>query len=173
VIIWQLLLRFGLISILAFGGGAGISLIERTAVQEARWIDQDEFMTALALGQVLPGPLMSVASFVGYRAAGLAGALAATLAVFLLPWYSAATLACHTERLARCDWLHRFRAAAGAAAVGLLGVTALALARISLHDWVGFAVATVTFVLARATKIHPFWLLLAAAGGGMVLGLRG
>ena len=90
---WEVLWRFGLISLLAFGGGAGTPLIERIAVRETGWITEREFAVAIGFGQVTPGPVMVVATFIGYRAAGLVGALAATLGVFLIPWALAAATA--------------------------------------------------------------------------------
>jgi chromate transporter len=163
MIIWQLFSRFLLVSVLAFGGGSGIPLIEGTAVRESKWIDQRDFTSAIALAQILPGPVMVVASFVGYRVAGMAGAAAASLGVFLFPWASAAAFARHSERLARHEWLLGFGRGAAAAAVGLFGVTALSIARQSLEGWTGAVIAVATFALALATKIHPFWLILGGA----------
>jgi chromate transporter len=168
--VWEVFWRFGLISLLAFGGGAGIPLIERIAVRETGWISEREFAVAIAFGQVTPGPVMVVATFIGYRAAGLVGALAATLGVFLVPWALAAVLARHYEGLPSHRWVSGFRRGAAAAAVGLFGVTALSLARHSLDGWVHLAIAAAAFVLALRTKIHPAWILLGGTVLGIVLG---
>ena len=167
---WALFWRFGLISLLAFGGGAGTPLIERIAVRETGWITERELGVALAFGQMMPGPVMSVATFIGYRAAGLAGALAATLGVFLVPWVLAAATARHLGRLARHRWLSGFRRGAAAAAVGLLGVTALSLARHSFEGWAHLAIATSALLLALCTRLHPAWILLGGALLGMLFG---
>ncbi|HZW32675.1 MAG TPA: chromate transporter [Isosphaeraceae bacterium] len=167
---WTIFWRFGLISLLAFGGGAGTPLIERIAVRETGWITEREFGVALAFAQVLPGPVMSVATFIGYRAAGLTGALAATLGVFFVPWVLAAVTARHLGRLARHRWLSGFRRGAAAAAVGLLGVTALSLARHSLEGWAHLAIAAAAFLLALGTRLHPAWILLGGAFFGMLAG---
>jgi chromate transporter len=167
---WTLCWRFGLISLLAFGGGAGTPLIERIAVRETGWITEREFGVALACAQVLPGPVMSVATFIGYRAAGLTGALAATLGVFLVPWVLAAATARHLGRLAHHRWLNGFRRGAAAAAVGLFGVTALSLARHSLAGWAHLAIAGSAFLLALRTRLHPAWILLGGALLGMLFG---
>jgi chromate transporter len=172
MIIAEVFLRFALISLLAFGGGSGTPLIERIAVRETGWIGEQEFAVAIALGQVTPGPVMTVATFIGYRAIGLAGALAATIGVFLFPWLSAAAMARHLERLSRQRWLGRFRRGAAAAAVGLFAVTVLSLSRHSLTGWVHFVIAATALILAVRTRIHPAWILLGGALIGMVIGSR-
>jgi chromate transporter len=170
MILWEVFWRFGLISLLAFGGGAGIPLIERMAVRETGWIAEREFAVAIALGQVTPGPVMVVATFIGYRTAGLAGALVATLGVFLIPWALAAGLARHLERSPRHRWLTGFRRGAMAAAVGLLGVTALSLARHSIAGWPHLVITASACALAVGTRIHPAWILLGGALLGITLG---
>jgi len=166
----EVFLRFVLISVLAFGGGAGTPLIERIAVRETGWIDMREFGTALALAQVTPGPVMVVSTFIGYRAAGLAGALTATLGIFLVPWTLAAALARNLERFRQHRWLSGFRRGAAAAAVGLFGVTVLALARHSLAGWAHLAIVALAFALAVGTRVHPVWILLGGALVGVAIG---
>jgi chromate transporter len=90
----QLFSRFVLISLLAFGGGgAAPPLVERLAVSETGWLSSQDFAVAVACGYVTPGPVLITATFVGYRAAGLSGAVAATFGVFLMPWLLAAAAA--------------------------------------------------------------------------------
>ena len=92
--IFDLFWRFVLISLLAFGGGgAALPLVERLAVSEAGWASPQDFATAVACGYVTPGPVLITATFVGYRAAGLSGAIAATVGVFMMPWFLAAAAA--------------------------------------------------------------------------------
>jgi chromate transporter len=69
--VWEIFWRFGLISLLAFGGGAGTPLIERVAVRETSWIGERDFAVALGLAQLTPGPVMIVATFIGYRVVGI------------------------------------------------------------------------------------------------------
>jgi chromate transporter len=168
--VWEVFWRFVLVGLLAFGGGAGIPLIERIAVRETGWIGEREFAGAIAFGQVMPGPVMVVATFIGYRAAGLAGALAATLGVFLIPCVLAAVAARQVGRLPRHRVLEGFRRGASAAAVGLFGVTALSLARNAIAGWPSLAMAVAAFALALGTKVHPVWILLGGALLGIVFG---
>jgi chromate transporter len=169
MIVWDLFARFVLISLLAFGGGAGISLIERTAVTEAGWIDEADFGTAIALGQVTPGPAMVAATFIGYRTAGVAGALAATLGAFLVPGALSAGVAWRLGRDRGPRWFAGFRQGAVAAAIGLLGVTSRGLGLNAVRGWSGAALVATASILAISGKVHPLWILIGSAAVGAVL----
>lgn len=96
--IFDIFSRFLLISLLAFGGGqAALPLVERLAVGEAGWVNSQDFAAAVACGYVTPGPVLITATFIGYRAAGLSGAISATVGVFLMPWLLAAAAAQHSS----------------------------------------------------------------------------
>jgi len=141
---------FVLISLLAFGGGqAALPLIERMAGAETGWISPQDFAAAVAFGYVTPGPVLITATFVGYRAAGFGGAFAATVGVFLMPWVLAAAAAQQLQRVLQHPWLQAFGRGAAPAVVGLLGVTALHLAR---HAKAVVAVDQSTEALARACE---------------------
>jgi chromate transporter len=145
-------------------------LIERSAVRETGWIDEREFTMAIGLGQVMPGPVMVVATFIGYRVAGLPGAAAGTLGVFLAPWALASLWARNLDRLAAHRIARGFRQGAAAAAVGLFAIAATSVARRSVEDWLHLVIAGAAVVLALRTKVHPGWILLAGALVGMAAG---
>lgn len=163
--------RFVLVSLLAFGGGqAALPLVERLAVGETGWVSPQDFAAAVAFGYVTPGPVLITASFIGYRAAGLAGALSATLGVFLIPWVLAAAAAQQLQRYMQHPWLRGFGLGAAPAVVGLLGVTALSLARSAVVSWPYAAITAVALVLALWTRIHPILILMGGAAAGWGIG---
>jgi len=104
---------------------------------------------------------------VGYRTAGIAGAVVATLAVFVAPWFLAAGVARLIRRLSSQRWLVAFGRGAGPVVIGLLLVTALSIGRGAITGWGYALIALVAGLLAARTKVHPFLIL---AGGG-ALGL--
>jgi chromate transporter len=158
--------RFALISLLAFGaGGTVLPLMERLAVRDMGWITPQEFAAALACGYLTPGPVLLTATFIGYRAAGLSGAVSATVGIFLLPWLLAAAAAQQLQRVLQHPWLAGFGRGAAPAVIGLFGVMALNLARQSCTHWAYALLAIGAFGLALWTKVHPVVLLL----GGTVL----
>lgn len=169
--ILDLFWRFMLVSLLAFGGGqAALPLIERLTAGETGWVSAQDFAAAVAFGYVTPGPVLITATFIGYRAAGLVGAVSATLGVFLMPWVLAAAAAQQLQRVLQHPWLRGFGLGAAPAVVGLLGVTALDLARHAVTSWTYAVILVVALVLALRTKVHPIFILLGGAVAGAVLG---
>lgn len=165
--IGDLFWRFVLVSLLAFGGGsAALPLVERIAVSEAGWVSTQDFAAAVAFGYLTPGPVLITATFIGYRAAGVAGAFAATVGVFLMPWALAAAAAQQLRRFMQHPWLQGFGWGAAPAVVGLLGVTALSLAQEAFAGWAYVVIAIVALLLALRTKVNPIVIL----GGGALSG---
>src|SRR5947209_558095 len=126
----DLIARFLIIGTLAFGGGqAALPLVERLAVADTGWLTPAQFATGVGLSYATPGPVLILAAFIGYSVAALPGALAATAAVFAAPVAFAGFAARLVNKLKDAGWFQAFGRFAAAAAVGLLGVTLIALAR--------------------------------------------
>lgn len=84
-ILLELLLHFAKIGCFTFGGGyAMISLISDTCVNRKHWIDDEEMMNLMVVAESTPGPIaINCATYIGYKLAGLAGAVAATVGIVL------------------------------------------------------------------------------------------
>jgi chromate transporter len=171
----ELIGRFLLVGALAFGGGqAALPLVERLAVADTGWLSPAAFSVGVGLSYATPGPVLILAAFVGYHVAALPGALAATAAVFAVPVALAGCAAQLAERLQRRRWYRAFGRFAAAAAVGLLGVTLLSLARpVADIDPLLLLGAAAVF-LASWRGVHPILLIGAAtvfgAGAGLLPG---
>ena len=83
--IWTVFLVFLKIGAFTFGGGyAMIALLERELVQKRKWLDQTEFLDMVAMAESTPGPIaVNSATYLGYKTAGIWGAIAATIGVCL------------------------------------------------------------------------------------------
>jgi chromate transporter len=170
--ILDLFTRCVLISLLAFGGGgAALPLIERIAVAETGWVSAQDFATAVAFGYITPGPVLITMTFLGYRMAGLAGALAATFGIFVMPWALAAAAAHLLRRWMQHPLLRHFGWGAAPAVVGLLVVTALHLSRSAFASEIHVGIAAIALGLALWTKLNPIVLLLGGAVVGALYGL--
>jgi chromate transporter len=105
-----------------FGSGLAIvPLMESDFVINLGWLTHQEFMDALAFGQITPGPFVITATFIGFRSSGLLGAVAATVAIFFAPFFHMMTwFPRFNERLSRLPWISAFLIGAMAAVVGAI-----------------------------------------------------
>jgi chromate transporter len=170
-VIVQLFWRFVVISALAFGGGqAALPLVEQLTVGSG-WVSAQDFSTALAFSYVTPGPVLILATFLGYRAAGLAGALAATLGAFLVPWFLATAAAHLLRRVSQSPWLRGFGRGAGPAVVGLLLLTAVDVGKAAIVSWPYALIAALALALGVRRAAPPFAILAGGAALGVLVSL--
>ncbi|WP_395146004.1 chromate transporter, partial [Armatimonas sp.] len=114
-----------------------------------------------------------MATFIGYQAGGLLGALAATAGMFTAPTILAALAAAGVERLAKNRWLKAFGRGAAPAVVGLLGATAWNVARHSVTSWPLALVALLALIIAARTKAQPIYILCGGAALGGIIAAAG
>lgn len=82
----KLLATFAGMSVLLFGGGfVFIPLMQESIVETYQWVTHQEFIDAIAMGQITPGPILISATFIGYKVAGVLGATMATIGIFAPP----------------------------------------------------------------------------------------
>ncbi|HET9335078.1 MAG TPA: chromate efflux transporter [Sphingomicrobium sp.] len=113
--------------LLTFGGAyTAIPFVRHDAVGRG-WVSEGQFLDSLALGGIIPAPLIIFATFVGYLAGGLAGALAITAGIFLPAFGFALLFYDRLERVIEDERLHRLLEGVAAGVVGLIAVTALQL----------------------------------------------
>ena len=168
--LWQtcaaLFVQFALISVLAFGGGqAVLPLMERICVTQYGWLSASAFTTGIGFGYLVPGPTMTVAAFIGYRAAGFPGAVCAALGIFLPTILLGGVAAAGVGRVANNRFVRAFGVAASPAVVGLLAATAWSIAQHAVSTWQLALIAAASTLLAARTKLSPIWLL---TGGALV-----
>ncbi|HYC96071.1 MAG TPA: chromate transporter, partial [Sphingomicrobium sp.] len=114
--------------LLTFGGAyTAIPFVRHDAVGRG-WVSEGQFLDSLALGGIIPAPLIIFATFVGYLAGGLGGALAITAGIFLPAFSFALIFYDRLERVIEDERLHRLLEGVAAGVVGLIAITALQLA---------------------------------------------
>jgi chromate transporter len=100
--LWDLSLLMLRIDALAFGGGfASVPLMLHEVVNSRHWMNTQEFMDGIAMGQVTPGPIVITATFIGHQTAGVLGAIVATVSVFLPSFVILTLVVPHFDRLKR------------------------------------------------------------------------
>jgi chromate transporter len=166
----DLVATFLLVGVLAFGGGqAALPLVERLTIAQHGWLTPGEFAIATGLSYATPGPVLIISAFIGYHVAGLPGALAAAAAVFAVPVLAATAAARTVDRLAGTRWLPAFGRTAGTAAIGLLTITLVSLARPITEIHPALLLGSLLVALA-ARRLNPLLLLAAATVLGATLG---
>jgi chromate transporter len=161
---------FGLMSLFAVGGAnSAVPEMHRIAVDVQHWMSDKQFADVFAISQMSPGPNVLIVTLIGYSVAGVAGALAATLAMCgptaILAYYVSRLL----QRSSHSRWPALIQAALVPLSIGLMGASGLILALTSDRSWLAGLITAVAAVLAFATRLNPVWLLLA----GGVLGFAG
>jgi chromate transporter len=159
--------RFLVIGALAFGGGqAALPLVERLAVADTAWLTAAQFAAGVGLSYATPGPVLILSAFIGYHVAAIPGALSATVAVFAVPVILAGGAAQLVGKLQEARWFQAFGQFAAAAAVGLLGVTLLALALPLTDVHPALLLGSAVVFVAERKGIHPIALIVTAATAG-------
>ncbi|HWD09030.1 MAG TPA: chromate transporter, partial [Actinomycetota bacterium] len=121
---------------LSYGGGfVIIPLMQHDVVSTYRWTTGTQFLGAVALGQVTPGPVVLTVSVIGYAAAGLAGALLAMLIAFIPSFGFVLGGARQFARLRGNPEVHAFLMGAGPAAIGAIAGSAIPLGLAIRHVW--------------------------------------
>jgi chromate transporter len=121
---------------LSFGGGfVIIPLMQHDAVHTYHWLTAAQFLTAVALGQVTPGPVVATIAAVGYAAAGVGGGLLAALIAFTPSFVFVLGGASHFDRIRASPAVQAFLAGAGPAAIGAIAGAAVTLGLALTRPW--------------------------------------
>ena len=164
---------FASLSLVSIGGGNTVlPEIHRAAVQREQWMTDQQFADIYAISEAAPGPSSMISSLVGYKAAGLPGALVAIVSI-LGPSSFLMYVACLTwERFRTAKWRVAFEKGLAPVSLGLLFSSGLTVVRSSDHSLIAYAISAVTLVILLRTRISPL-LVMAAAGILGALGLVG
>lgn len=164
--ILEIAFHFALLSLIAFGGmPAVMPEMQRLVVEVKGWTSAVEFIQLFAIAQAAPGPNVLIVSLVGWRAAGLGGAVVALLAVCtpaaVLAWWIAELW----ERFKDSPWRMAIQRAIAPLVVGLTLAGGYVLCTPSTPDWRLWLLAGASAAASVATKLNPLWIL--AAGGAL------
>jgi chromate transporter len=158
---------------LSFGGGfVIIPLMQHDAVTTYHWMTTAQFLSAVALGQVTPGPVVLTVGVVGYAAAGLVGGLLAVLVAFAPSFAFVLAGGPHFDRFRRSSGAQDFLSGAGPAAIGAIAGAAVTLGLGLTQVWqvAVLAAAMVWLIVLRRGVVGT---LLGAACVGVIVALAG
>jgi chromate transporter len=156
---------------LSFGGGfVIIPLMQADAVSHYHWMTGAQFLNAVALGQVTPGPVVQTVAAVGYAAAGLAGGLLASAVAFTPSFLIVLLGGPRFEQIRGNQRARAFLDGAGPAAIGAILGSAITLTRELTHSW-QYAVLGGALVILLPLRRGVVLTLLSAAAIGVIIAL--
>jgi chromate transporter len=162
----KLFLFFAQAGAVVFGSGLAIvPFMHGGVVSEHHWLTDQQFLDAVAVAMITPGPVVITVAFIGYLIAGPLGASAAALGVFLPCYLFVVIPAPFYRRIADNPRIKAFVDGVTAAAAGAIGGAAVVLARRAIVDLPAVAVAAATLAAITWGKKLPEPLVILVAGG--------
>jgi chromate transporter len=193
LLLWQIFLLFTRVALFSWGGGpASLALMQRETTsarwtppgrsEPVPWITSDEFADAVAIGNALPGPIApQVSAYVGYKLAGIAGAIAAAAGTVLPTTILMLVMIIYFFSIKDSPKIQSMLKAVRPVVVGLLLWTAFDMASTVFgakklgwgaalaQGWDKLAIAAAAFLLLTFTSINPVVIILGAAILGLVV----
>lgn len=163
----MILLKFCLILImvnaLTIGGGfVMIPLLQREFVEHYHWLTNQEFLDAIAVGQITPGPLTVMNAFIGYKISGILGSILAMISSYLPSLIITTIVVRNYYTYKESLFVHAIFKGIKPAVVGLLIAVALSLGKTALVDYVTLGIAITSFIFISFTKIDPTFVIIGA-----------
>jgi len=168
--IWMQLFFFFLKvgSVLYGSGYVLLAFLQRDLVDRLGWLTSQELLDAIAIGQFTPGPVFTTATFVGYLVAGNAGAIAATLGIFLPAFLLVGLVNPWVPVLRRSRWFGGFLDGVNAASLGLMAAVLFTLGQTALVDGVTVGLAVLGAIAVFRLQINSAWIVLSGGLVGLV-----
>ena len=167
--IGKLLLFFLKAGSLTFGSGLVIvPFLQKGLVQEYGWLDERQFLIAVAVGMISPGPVVITATFVGYLVAGFWGSLVSTIGIFLPSFLLVLVAAPILARHRGNTNVQGFIKGAYAAAIGTILGACVLLGRIAIGDWLTVAIGISSLAVLFRWKVSNPLLITATALVGLI-----
>jgi len=168
-ILGKLLVFFLKAGSLTFGSGLVIvPFLEKGLVQQTGWLDERQFLIAVAMGMLSPGPVVITATFVGYLVAGFWGSLVSTVGIFLPSFLLVLIVAPILVRNRANPNVKGFVKGAYAAAIGTILGACILLGKIAIGDWLTALIALFSLVVLVRWKVSNPVLVAVTAVIGLV-----
>ena len=165
----KLALVFARLGAVSFGGGmAMVPILDHQVVDTLGWLTKREFADAVTLGQITPGPIAITATFVGYRVAGVAGCVVATLGTFGPPFLITVAVTRSLDAFRRSPWIAATMRALTPVVVGVVGAAAISMARTSIHGLGEAAVAVGCMLLLIIEAPTLLVVVVGSCASGMI-----
>lgn len=170
VALGSLFLAFLKVGSVVFGSGyVLLAFLRSDLVVDRHWLTDAQLLDAVAVGQLTPGPVFTTATFIGYLLAGMGGATAATVGIFLPAFLLVGFSGPLVFKIRRSRLAGAFLDGVNVASLALMFVVSWQLARASIIDIKTAAIAVVSLVLLVRFRVNSAWLVLAGAVVGILV----
>jgi chromate transporter len=154
---------------LTFGSGLVIvPFLQQGLVEQYGWLDERQFLIAVAIGMISPGPVVITATFVGYLVAGFWGSLVSTIGIFLPSFLLVLIVAPILARHRSNANVAGFVKGAYAAAIGTIVGACVLLGRIAIGDWLTVLIGLTSLAALFRWKVSNPLLIAATAVVGLI-----
>jgi chromate transporter len=166
--LWEFFLITLKVGALAFGGGyAMITPLHYELVTHYAWLTETEFSSAVAVGQITPGPLMIMVAFMGYKIAGLSGAMLGTIGLFMPSALIVLAISGSYLRIKDRPIVQGAMRGVSLAVIGLLAAVVIELGRGAIVDPFDALIGLAAFIAAGPLKGDPIAVLIGAGLVGL------
>lgn len=156
-----LLNTFSKVSLTLFGGGyVMVPVLHDLVVNQHQWLSSGEFAQSIAFGQITPGPILVSATFVGYKVAGVIGALLATIGIFLPSALLIILVGVFYQSISGLSMIARLFMGISPAIIAFIFFSVLLILPISQLDWLAGLTVGLSVIAITRFKLNFFWLLL-------------
>jgi chromate transporter len=163
----DLVVLFVRLSFVAFGGGVAIlPELQRAVVEQHHWLTAQQFAGSYALGQLTPGPGMLMVMAIGYKVAGVPGALASMVAMFLPVGTVAYIAGWQLDRIDQSPWRGAIQRGMAPVTVGLVLAGSYTLTRAAVIDAATAVIMAVATLMLLSRRIHPALIVVAGGAAG-------
>ncbi len=166
----KLLITFAGMSVLLFGGGfVFIPMIQEIVVDSYGWVSNKEFIDGIALGQITPGPILISATFIGYKMAGIVGAVAATIGIFVPPAMLMLICTHFLDKIKKSKKINLALTGIRCGVIGMIAAAAVVVWQSAHQDWKSAAIFLVALLSLMKYRIEVAWIIPVSGGVGYLL----
>ena len=160
----QLFTAFFKIGLFTFGGGMSmLPMLQRELVESKKWMTEEEILNYFAIGQCTPGIIaVNVATFCGYKRAGLHGAIVSTIGIVCPSWIVITLIAGSISRFSDIVWIQRAMKGIYVAVAALLARAVFTFGKKIITDFVTAGIAVGAFLAMSVWNISGILIVLAA-----------
>jgi chromate transporter len=168
-ILHRLLFTLGGVSVTLFGGGyVFIPMLQELVVTKMHWLTNQEFIDGIAMGQITPGPIMISATFIGYKLAGIPGAVVGTLAIFVPPGLLIMFASHIMGYLKRSAHLKAVFMGIHPAVIGMIFAAGIIIGMSMPQEWLQFIILAASFILAYTFRVDILFIIPLAGLAGLI-----